>query len=71
MGRKRRAPAPKKKRGGLLIGMRSGFKGTVNAVTGAGAEKAKKPSLAGNLITAALVVIAAVLLLRRCGYASF
>ena len=70
MGRKRSKPAAKKQGGGLLMGMRGGLKGTVNAVTGAGGDK-KKASLASNLLTGALVIAAAVLLLRRCGYVRF
>lgn len=72
MSRKRRRDAPKKKKqGGVMMGLRGGFKGTVNAVTGQGTDAKKKSTLLGNVVTIVLFLIAGALFLRRCGYVKF
>jgi hypothetical protein len=55
------------RKGGALTSMRGGFKATVRATTGE--KKATSPTrkFVYNLVTIALLVTAAVLLLRRFG----
>lgn len=63
--RRRGAPSAKKK-GGVLLGMRSGFKNVAHSVTGVGEEQpAKKSSVLGTLVTILLVAAAAALLFKR------
>jgi hypothetical protein len=56
--RKRRGGAPKK-RSGMMIGMRGGFKKMAQSVTGASAGKEKKSSALSNALWF-LVLLAAV-----------
>jgi hypothetical protein len=71
MGRKpkRRGRSGGKKRGGALTSLRGGFRSVAHGVTGTG--KARPTStgrrLIGNAITVALLLVVAVLLLRRFG----
>jgi len=63
--RKRGQQGPAKK-GGVLTGMRSGFKGVANTVTGQQpASKSKKSSILGTVVTVLLVLAAAALLWKR------
>ena len=63
--RKRGRPTAKKK-GGVLLGMRSGFKNVANTVTGQQPEtKSKKSSILGTVVTVLLVAAAAALLWKR------
>ena len=72
MGRKRSRPA-KKKKGGLLIGLRGGVQKAVGAGKADSDEPEKKKpwykgmNLFWNVLTAAAVVLAGAVLLRRCG----
>ncbi len=76
MGRKRGRPA-KKKKGGLLIGLRGGVQKAVGAGKSEGSEDEPKKSpwkgmnLVWNILTAAACVLAGVVLLRRCGVIEF
>jgi hypothetical protein len=66
--RKRRTPAGMKKKGGLMIGMRSGFKNVAHSVAGVGDEepaKKKRSSLAGAAVTVVLVLVAAFIVYKR------
>ena len=71
MGRKGRSGQPRKKKGGLLMGMRGGFRSAVKGATGAGDAEGKKPSRAAklfwNVLTVVLALVAGAVLLRRCG----
>jgi hypothetical protein len=63
--KKRRAQKSKKgKGGGVMMGMRSGFKNVASSVTGAEPE-GKKSSWVGTAITILLLVAAAALLFQR------
>ena len=78
MGRKRRVEA-KKKKGGILMGMRSGIKKAAKTVAGEeGEEKpdaedrsAKIKKFLNNALTVALVIALVVVLARRCGFVKF
>lgn len=64
--RKRRSPAGKKK-GGVMMGMRSGFKNVATSV-GVGdqpQQRKKKSSAIGTIITVALVLVAAFVIYQR------
>lgn len=64
--RRRRGAPQSRKKSGVLLGMRSGFKNVAHSVTGVGeAEEAKKSSFLGTLVTILLVVAAAALLWKR------
>lgn len=70
MGRKRRhAKKSSGGGGGSLTRLRGGFRSTVQSATGSGKQKPTTPlrRTVGNLITIALLVVAAALLLRRFG----
>jgi len=69
MGRKRRHARKSGSGGGALTKLRGGFRSTVHSATGTGKAKPATPFRRSvtNLITIALVVVAAVLLLRRFG----
>jgi len=69
MGRKRRHARKSGSSGGALTRLRGGFRSTVHSATGTGKAKPAKPArrTLTNLITIALLVVAAVLLLRRFG----
>jgi hypothetical protein len=70
MGRKRRhAKKSGGGSGGALTRLRGGFRSTVRSATGTGKPRPTTPvrRTVTNLITIALVVVAAVLLLRRFG----
>lgn len=68
MGRKRRH-ARKSSGGGALTRMRGGFRSTVQSATGSGKARPTTPArrTLTNLLTIALLVVAAALLLRRFG----
>jgi hypothetical protein len=57
----------------MMSSMRGGFRSAVGKVTGAGGAKQAPPGrrLVWNVVTAALVAGAALLLLRRFGVISF
>jgi hypothetical protein len=63
--RKRRRAEPPRKKGGVMIGMRRGFKKAATAVAGPSDKQAKKRSWLGTAITIALVAAAAALLYYR------
>ncbi|HUH05082.1 MAG TPA: hypothetical protein VML75_23955 [Kofleriaceae bacterium] len=65
--RKRRSPAGSKKKGGVMMGMRSSFKNVTHSVAGVGDEPQgkKKSSVVGTIITVALVLVAAVVIYKR------
>jgi hypothetical protein len=63
----REAAAHKKKSGGLLVGMRSG----VRNIAGSHGTPSRAASRFWNVVTALLVLAAAVLLLRRFGVLDF
>jgi len=69
MGRKRRHARKSGSSGGALTKLRGGFRSTVHSATGAGKAKPATPLRRSvtNLITIALLAVAAVLLLRRFG----
>ena len=69
MGRKRRHARKPGSSGGALTRLRGGFRSTVHSATGTGKAKPTTPArrMVTNLITIALLVVAAVLLLRRFG----
>lgn len=69
MGRKRRHARKSGSGGGALTRMRGGFRSTVHSATGTGKAKPTTPFRRSvtNLITIALLAVAAVLLLRRFG----
>lgn len=70
MGRKRRhARKSSGGGGGALTRMRGGFRSTVQSATGASKRQPKTPlrRTVGNLVTIALLLVAAALLLRRFG----
>jgi hypothetical protein len=69
MGRKRRHARKSGGGGGALTRMRGGFRSTVQSATGSGKSQPTTPlrRTIGNLITIALLVVAAALLLRRFG----
>jgi hypothetical protein len=72
MGRKRRE-APKKKRGGLLIGMRGGVQKVARGVSGGDDKPAARQSqwrgrnLVKNVVTGILFLLAGLFLLQRFG----
>ncbi|HUS67833.1 MAG TPA: hypothetical protein VMZ28_25030 [Kofleriaceae bacterium] len=63
--RKRRVEAGSKKKAGVMIGMRSGFKKAASAVTGSEPAVEKKKSWVSTAITIALVLAAAAILYYR------
>jgi hypothetical protein len=64
--RRRRGRPSAQKKGGVLLGMRSGFKNVANKVTGQEpANKSKKSSILGTVVTILLVAAAAALLWKR------
>ena len=70
MGRRRRRSHHGKHSGGALSSLRGGFKSTVHSVTGS--SRSSRPTsplrrAVSNIITVALLVVAAALLLRRFG----
>ncbi len=78
----RRYKPPKKKKGGVLIGMRSGVQHIAGKVVGSGDdgdEAAAAPKsgwskvwgIAWNVLTGALLVVAVAVFLRRCGVIKF
>ncbi len=69
MGRKRRQARKPKAGGGALTRLRGGFRSTVQSATGTAKGKPSTPLRRSitNLITIALLVVAAVLMLRRFG----
>lgn len=77
MTRKRGRGPKKSGGGGLLVGMRGGFKKAVKGTTGVGeAEEEKKPgsrvaNIFWNVVTGILVVVALAIFLRRCGVLKF
>lgn len=65
-----------KKRAGVLMGMRSGVKTVANKVVGDDGKtslEAPKPwvRLAGKALNVVLIIVVAVVLLRRCGVIRF
>lgn len=61
--RKRRRGRPaSRKRGGMMLGMRTGFKGVADAVTGE--DRGRKSRWLGRVVTVLLVAAAAALLLQ-------
>jgi hypothetical protein len=72
VGRKRSQRAPKKKKGGVLMGMRGTVQRAAKAVSTSTADPAKKRSnLIWNIITVIAVAVTAVILLRRFGVLDF
>ena len=69
MGRKRRHARKSGGGGGALTRMRGGFRSTVQGVTGSSKARPTTPArrTLTNLITIALLLVAAALLLRRFG----
>jgi hypothetical protein len=73
MGRKRHrvrgGSKGKKRGGGALSSLRGGFRSVAHGVTGSGKQRPESPGrrIFWNVITAALLVVAAALLLRRFG----
>lgn len=53
------------KKGGLMIGMRSSFKNVAGAVAGGEKPKTRSGQILSTVITVALLIAAAALLLRR------
>lgn len=70
MGDRRKRRTTKRK-GGVLVGLRGGFRAAVGAGEGNDGAKTGKSSLASNVITGLLVLLAAAMLLRRCGVLHF
>lgn len=82
---RRQKPTPRKKHAGVLMGMRSGVQKVAGTVTGdrgdradkgdgdAGPKKASSRlwSIAGNVISGALIVAAIAIFLRKCGIVHF
>jgi hypothetical protein len=68
MTHKRSAAAHKKKKGGLLIGMRSGVK---KAAKGVGEPTGIASKRIWNIVTVLLIAVAAAFLLRRFGVLHF
>jgi hypothetical protein len=82
---RRQKPAPRKKHAGVLMGMRSGVQKVAGSVTSGRGDKADqgdgdgaaaKPkskvwSMIGNVVSAALIVAAVAIFLRRCGIVHF
>lgn len=61
--RKRRRGRPaSRKRGGMMLGMRTGFKGVAGAVTGE--DRGGKSRWLGHVITVLLIAAAAALLMQ-------
>jgi hypothetical protein len=63
--RKRRSRDGGKKRGGVMMGMRGGIKNLANSVAGTEKPKTKKGAIMSTLVTIALLIAAAALLLQR------
>lgn len=67
--RKRRGRESRKRGGGLMVGMRTGFKKAADATIGTGAPAKKKKSGAaawiGTAITVVLLIAAVALLMQR------
>lgn len=61
--RRRRGGATGRKKGGLMLGMRSGFKNIASSVTGQ--ETTGKSRWIGNVITVLLILAAIGLILSR------
>jgi hypothetical protein len=82
---RRQKPAPRKKHAGVLMGMRSGVQKVAGSVASGRADKsgddgdgagAGKPgskvwSMIGNVVSAALIIAAVAIFLRRCGIVHF
>ncbi len=71
MTRRQKAAGGKKKKSGVLVGMRQGVK----SMAGTGSRKAAKPAgtrnVIMNIITALAVLLAGGLILQRCGVITF
>jgi hypothetical protein len=67
--KKRSGSSRGRRKGGVMMGMRSGFKNVAHSVTGVGEEAAtkKKTGVVGTAITVLLVLAAAALLYQRFG----
>ena len=63
--KKRRVEAGQKKKAGVMIGMRSGFKKAATAVAGSEPAAKKKSSWVSTAITIALVLAAIAILFYR------
>jgi hypothetical protein len=61
--KRRRGREPSRKKGGVMVGMRSGFKGITDSVTGT--ESSGKYKWWGRIITVLLVAAAVGLLAQR------
>jgi hypothetical protein len=75
---RRRRPEKKKKKSGLIMGMRSGVQKVAGKVTGGDGEdateavaRARWKVIASNVVTGLLVVAAGAMILRRCGVVHF
>lgn len=64
--KKRRRGAPTTKKGGVMLGMRSGFKDVANSVTGKETKKGKYSWL-GTVIMVLLLGAAVLMLLKNFG----
>jgi hypothetical protein len=69
MGRKRRHARRSAGKGGALTKLRGGFRSTVHTVAGAGKPRpvSRARQIVTNIITVALLAVAAAILLRRFG----
>jgi hypothetical protein len=69
MGRRRRHRRSGAGRGGALSSLRGGFRSVARGVTGAGPARPRSPArrALGSVVTVALLLVAAALLLRRFG----
>jgi hypothetical protein len=68
---KKRGGRSRKQRGGMMSSMRGGFKTAVKGVTGSskgGSATSPTKKLLSNLLTIALVILAAYMLARRFGW---
>jgi hypothetical protein len=78
---RRQKPAVKRRKAGVLMGMRHGVQKVAGSVVGSdeAEEKAAEPksrwskvwSAAGNIVSLALLVAALAIFLRRCGVVKF
>jgi hypothetical protein len=63
--RKRRGGEGGKKRGGVMMGMRGSFKNLASSVAGADKPRTRKGAVLSTLVTIALLIAAAALLLNK------
>jgi hypothetical protein len=61
----------RRKKGGLLMGMRQGVKNVAGVSAKEPTETSRTKKIAGNVLTVVLVLATAGLLLQRCGVIQF